>query len=79
MIEFGYAGRIFLVKPTYRELRRLACCPSVRELPEAPDQVGIVVPTERVFGALEDYAACAASRNGMDQYLQAIFDIHAVR
>ncbi|MBI1966093.1 MAG: acetate--CoA ligase family protein [Betaproteobacteria bacterium] len=60
MMDFGYQGRIFPVNPKFRELRGLPCYPSVRDLPEAPDHVGIVVPAGRVLGILEDCAARGA-------------------
>src|SRR5204862_7487982 len=42
--------------PRYKELRGLACYPSILEVPEAPDHVGVVVPAERVLGVLQDCA-----------------------
>lgn len=56
MIGFGYQGRIYPVNPKVRELQGLTCYPSVRELPEAPDHVGVVVPAERVLGILRECA-----------------------
>ena len=44
MVNFGYQGKIFPVNPRFKEVRGLACYPGVRDLPEAPDHVGIVVP-----------------------------------
>lgn len=60
LLHFGFKGRIFPVNPRYRELQGLPCFPSVRDLPEAPDHVGIVVPAERVLGVLEECAARGA-------------------
>lgn len=56
-LDFGFRGRLFPVNPRYQELHGLPCFPSVRELPETPDHVGIVVPAERVLATLEDCAA----------------------
>lgn len=60
MMNFGYQGRVFPVNPRFPEVRGLKCYPSVRDLPVAPDHVGIVVPAERVMGILEDCAARGA-------------------
>lgn len=56
-IDFGFTGDIFPVNPRYQELEGLKCFASVRDLPVAPDHVGIVVPAERVLATLEDCAA----------------------
>ena len=60
MMDFGYQGKIYPVNPRFQEVRGLKCYASVRDLPEAPDHVGIVVPAERVLGILEDCAARGA-------------------
>jgi len=60
IMNFGYKGKVFPVNPRFKEVRGIKCYPSVRDLPEAPDHVGIVVPTERVMGILEDCAARGA-------------------
>ena len=60
MMNVGYQGRVFPVNPRIKEERALKCYPGVRELPEAPDHVGIVVPANRVMGILEDCAARGA-------------------
>lgn len=57
MLEFGYRGRIYPVNPRYSKLRSLACYPSVLDLPETPDHVGIVVAAERVLETLRQCAA----------------------
>ena len=56
-IDFGFTGDLFPVNPRYQELEGLRCFPSVRDLPIAPDHVGIVVPAERVMATLEDCSA----------------------
>src|SRR4051812_43139277 len=60
MMNFGYGGKVYPVNPRFKEVRGMTCYPSVRDLPAAPDHVGIVVPTERVMGVLEDCAARGA-------------------
>src|SRR5258708_517147 len=57
MIDFGYGGKIFPINPRFKELRGLACYPSIADLPEVPDQVGIVVPAEAVLGVLNECAS----------------------
>lgn len=57
LMNFGYAGPIYPVNPRATELNGLKCYPSVSELPETPDHVGITVATERVFEVLEECAA----------------------
>lgn len=59
MMNFGYQGRVYPVNPRFQQVRGLKCYASVRDLPEASDHVGIVVPANRVMGILED---CAANR-----------------
>ena len=39
---------VYPVNPRYDEIMDIKCYPSVADLPEAPDMVGIVVPYERV-------------------------------
>jgi acyl-CoA synthetase (NDP forming) len=52
--KFGYAGRILPVNPRLTALNGLKCYPSVRELPETPDHVGVVIAAERVLDVLRD-------------------------
>ncbi|MCC6530990.1 MAG: acetate--CoA ligase family protein [Burkholderiales bacterium] len=54
--EFGYRGRLYPVNPRGGTIRGLTAYPSVRDLPEAPDHVGIVVAADRVMAVLEDCA-----------------------
>ncbi|HSQ02691.1 MAG TPA: CoA-binding protein, partial [Burkholderiales bacterium] len=56
LIEFGFRGRIYPVNPKYSTLRGLACYPGIRELPETPDHVGVVVAAERVLDTLKQCA-----------------------
>ena len=60
MTQFGYPGRIFPVNPRFESVRGLKCYAGIRDLPEAPDHVGIVVPASAVMGILEDCAARGA-------------------
>ncbi|MGH7289733.1 MAG: acetate--CoA ligase family protein [Myxococcota bacterium] len=57
LLNFGYRGRVFPVNPGYRELRGLPCYPNVRDLPVAPDHVGIAAPAAQIPAILEDCAA----------------------
>jgi acyl-CoA synthetase (NDP forming) len=56
MIEFGYGGTIFPINPRFKELRGLACYPSLATLPQVPDHVGVVVPADAVLGVLNECA-----------------------
>ena len=57
LANFGYGGTVYPVNPRFTEVGGRRCHPSVADLPEAPDHVGIVVPTVQVLPILE---ACAA-------------------
>lgn len=60
MRNFGYRGKIYPVNPRFKVVGGLPCYASVREIPEVPDHVGIVVPAARVMAILEDCAARGA-------------------
>ena len=57
MTGFGFPGNIYPVNPRLKDINGLKCYPGIRDLPETPDHVGIVVSSERVFDVLEDCAA----------------------
>src|SRR5262245_13914994 len=57
MLEFGYQGRVFPVNPRRTTLRGLPCYPSIAELPETPDHVGIIIGAENVLPVLKECAA----------------------
>jgi len=57
MTNFGFPGRIYPVNPRLKTINGLRCYPALRELPETPDHVGIIVSVQRVFDVLEDCAA----------------------
>ncbi len=57
MTGFGFPGKIYPVNPRLKEINGLKCYPGVKDLPETPDHVGIVVSSERVFDVLADCAA----------------------
>jgi acetyltransferase len=46
--------RVYPVNPNYPEILGAKCYPSVSELPEAPDLVGIVVPYDKVLDVLQE-------------------------
>ncbi|MBI4191614.1 MAG: acetate--CoA ligase family protein [Betaproteobacteria bacterium] len=56
MLNFGYPGKIYPVNPRAREIHGLACYSNLKDVPETPDHVGIIVSTERVFDILNDCA-----------------------
>jgi acetyltransferase len=57
MTNFGYPGKIYPVNPRLKEIHGLTCHAKIKDLPEKPDHVGIIVSTERVFDVLADCAA----------------------
>ena len=48
--------RVYPVNPRYEELMGVPCYPSVGDLPESPDLVGIIVPYHRVIAVLRECA-----------------------
>lgn len=46
--------RVYAVNPRYNEIMDVRSYPSVTDLPEAPDVVGIVVPYDQVFDVLQE-------------------------
>ena len=48
--------RVYPVNPRHDELMGMKCYPSLFELPESPDLVGIIVPYNRVMDILEECA-----------------------
>jgi acetyltransferase len=57
MTGFGFPGNIYPVNPRLKDINGLKCYPGIKDLPETPDHVGIVVSSERVFDVLEDCAS----------------------
>lgn len=48
--------KVYPVNPKHQEIMGAKCYPSIRELPESPDVVGIVVAHDKVMRALEECA-----------------------
>jgi acetyltransferase len=57
MSNFGFPGRIYPVNPRLTEINGLRCYAGLKDLPETPDHVGIIVSVQRVFDVLSDCAA----------------------
>jgi acetyltransferase len=49
----GFAGRIYVVNPSYPEIEGLACFPRIEDLPQAPDLVLVAVPPSQVPGVVK--------------------------
>jgi acyl-CoA synthetase (NDP forming) len=62
--------RIYPVNPRYEEIMGVKCYPSLQEVPEAPDVVGIVVPYHQVMPTLEE---CARKQAGSAIVISAGF------
>jgi len=52
MLGFGYAGRLYPINPRRDEIAGRRCYPSILDVPEVPDHVGILVPADRVLATL---------------------------
>ncbi|HWG03554.1 MAG TPA: CoA-binding protein, partial [Beijerinckiaceae bacterium] len=53
----GLKGSILPVNPNYREIDGLPCYPSLRELPESPDCVIVIVPAPAVLPVIAEAGA----------------------
>ena len=53
----GFAGRIYPINPKRAEIQGLQAWPSLQSLPEVPDQVFVLTPTETVIPAVRECAA----------------------
>ena len=53
----GFAGRIYPINPKRVEIQGLQAWPSLQSLPEVPDQVFVLTPTETVIPAVRECAA----------------------
>ena len=57
ILNFGRRDRVYPVNPRLATCMGLPCFASIRDLPEPPDHVGIIVAAERVPGVIEDCVA----------------------
>lgn len=58
LVEFGYAGRLYAVHSSAKEILGVPAVPDIRELTEAPDCVCIAVGADQVLGILETSGRC---------------------
>jgi len=54
LIDFGFSGEIYPVNPKRDSIFGHRCYPSLADLPQRPDHVGIVLPSMGVIGAIEE-------------------------
>lgn len=52
----GFAGRVYPINPKRDEIQGLKAYPSIASLPEAPDHVYVLTPTETVLEAVRECA-----------------------
>jgi acetyltransferase len=57
LIDFGFQGEIYPVNPKRKEIFGVKCYPSLSDLPQIPDHVGIVLPSAGVLQALGECAS----------------------
>src|SRR5688572_19848492 len=57
LVDFGFKGEIYPVNPKRETIFGLKCYPSLADLPQRPDHVGIVLPGGSVLKALEECVA----------------------
>jgi acetyltransferase len=69
-LQAGDRIRVYPVNPRYDEIMGLKSYPSLQDVPEAPDVVGIVVPYHQVMPTLEE---CAQKRAGSAIVISAGF------
>ena len=50
----GYAGRLYLINPKYRDIAGIPCYPDLDSLPETPDLGVVSVAAERAIGVIAD-------------------------
>lgn len=55
--QSGFAGRIYPINPKRAEVQGLQAWPSLASLPEVPDLVFVLTPTETVIAAVRECAA----------------------
>jgi acetyltransferase len=54
MIKFGFAGPTYPINPKRSDMWGLRCFPSIEDVPETPDHVGIVLQPRNVLPALKE-------------------------
>ncbi|MBV6307249.1 acetate--CoA ligase family protein [Candidimonas humi] len=57
LLKHGYAGRIYPVNPTAREIAGLASYPDIASLPEAPDAAIVMLGAAKAVPAVRELAA----------------------
>jgi len=53
-VDAGFEGTVYPVNPRYAEIDGIACLPSLKDLPRAPDHVAIALADNRLEAALRE-------------------------
>ncbi len=69
-LQAGDRVRVYPVNPRYEEIMGVKCYPSLQDVPDAPDVVGIVVSYDQVIPTLEE---CAKKQAGSAIVISAGF------
>src|ERR1700704_6907197 len=56
----AFTGKVFAINPKYQTLLGRPCVPSLADMPESPDCVGLCVARTMVEGMIESAAAAGA-------------------
>ncbi|WP_209121659.1 acetate--CoA ligase family protein [Alkalihalobacillus sp. BA299] len=54
LLASDYKGKVYPINPNYQDIQGLKAFPSITELPEAPEQIILCVPSEKVYGVIEE-------------------------
>ena len=56
LLEYGYAGKIYPVNPSAKEIVGVKCYPALKDIPDDIDLALIATPRDTVLGVVKDCA-----------------------